>query len=271
MSAAVPAQRAIWFVIPAYQPGPMIVRVVDGLLAADVPGRRIVVVDDGSAPACAPVFAALGARGVAVVRHARNRGKGAALKTGIRTVLACDPAPWGVVTADADGQHAVADILRIRDAFAARPHHLVLGRRGSDGPTPRRSRLGNALMRRAVRGVVGRRLRDTQTGLRALPGGLLTGLLALPGQRYDFELEVLLAAIHTRVRLLEVDIRTIYAPGNPTSHFRAIADSLRIFRVVVRWLRRPHARPCLDAAGSSATSWGDCGEVIDQEPGPASR
>jgi glycosyltransferase involved in cell wall biosynthesis len=236
--------RGDWIVIPAYQPEPVLARIVDDLIAVGLPAYRLVVVDDGSTGAAARVVDGLRGRGPVVVRHADNRGKGAALKAGIRAVRARDPDPLGVVTADADGQHAVGDILRVRDALLAAPDRLVLGSRAFDAATPRRSRFGNAATRQAFRLATGRRLADTQTGLRGLPAALLDHALGLPGTRYDFELELLLAAVDAGVPVAEVGIRTIYGPGNATSHFRVVSDSWRIYRV---FLRR-----ALGARGTSA-------------------
>ena len=157
-------------VIPAWRPGAVLVDVVASLKAA---GYAVVVVDDGSGPASRPVFAQLSAT---VVRHPVNRGKGAALKTGIRVATWVFPELAGVVTADADGQHDPRDIVRVAERFAESPDALVLGARRFDGKVPVRSRLGNSLTRQGLRLVTGLRLADTQTGLRAIPHALLAGL-----------------------------------------------------------------------------------------------
>ena len=170
-----------------------------------------------------------------MLRHPINRGKGAALKTGLKYLLAESPDLAGVVTADADGQHDPADVLRVWRRFLGTPDALVLGSRGFSGKIPLRSRLGNTITRLILRLVLGRNLTDTQTGLRAIPRSLVESLLNTPASGYEFELEMLIAAKHGGIRVIEEPIRTIYAPGNPTSHFHPLRDSMKIYFVLLRF------------------------------------
>ncbi len=196
----------------------------------------IVVVDDGSGPDFRSVFdEILRWSGVRVLRHAVNLGKGAALKTGINYVLLEYPGISGVVTADADGQHDPADIQNVAKRFAQSPEALVLGTRTFAGRIPLRSRVGNSVTRQVMRFTVGHRLTDTQTGLRAIPRGLLELLLRVTAMGYEFELEMLIAAKHLGVPVVEQPIRTIYGEGNPTSHFQPLRDSMRIYFVLLRY------------------------------------
>src|SRR5690606_31290079 len=111
-SADAGARPAAWIVIPAYQPNETLSKLVAQLRAAT--GRGIVVVNDGSRAELAPVFDACKAvDGVVVLTHEANRGKGAALKTGLRWLQDRHPEAAGAVTADADGQHEVEDILKL--------------------------------------------------------------------------------------------------------------------------------------------------------------
>ncbi|GAB3854559.1 glycosyltransferase family 2 protein [Dactylosporangium cerinum] len=142
--------------IPAYEPDQRLVDLVDGLRGA---GQAVVVVDDGSGPAYAPVFQAVRDLGGTVLTHPVNRGKGAALKTGFRSTRE------DVVCADADGQHRVEDILRVAD-HVRRTGRTTLGVRRFTGPVPLRSSAGNALTRVVFAAVTGSRIQDTQTGLR---------------------------------------------------------------------------------------------------------
>jgi putative flippase GtrA len=164
-----------------------------------------------------------------------NLGKGAALKTGMNYALVEHPGLTGIVTADADGQHDPADIRRVGARFAENPASLVLGARGFAGEVPLRSRLGNSITRTMMRLVVGQRLSDTQTGLRAIPRELVERMLSVPASGYEFELEMLMAAKHLGVRVIEEPVRTIYEAGNPTSHFEPLRDSMRIYFVLLRF------------------------------------
>ena len=83
--------------------------------------------------------------------------------------------------------------------------------------------------------VLGKKLTDTQTGLRAIPLAMLPRLLKIPASGYEFELEMLIAAKHQGVAVIEQPIRTIYEPGNPASHFQPLRDSMRIYFVLLRF------------------------------------
>ncbi|HLG98262.1 MAG TPA: glycosyltransferase [Bryobacteraceae bacterium] len=220
--------------IPAYRPGPQLIAVVQELIEKGV--NQIVIVDNASGPDFAPIFAHCTAfPQVRILRHQRNLGKGASLKAGMRYILQAFPGCSGVVTADADGQHHPDDIFRIAQLLADHPDCLVLGSRDFEGQVPLRSRFGNACTRVLVRLILGQPIRDSQCGLRGLPLKLMPYLLDLPSNAYEFELDVLIAAKHLGLPLIEQPIRTIYEPGNPTSHFDPIRDSMKIYFVLFRF------------------------------------
>ncbi len=219
-------------VIPAYEPDERLIALVRTLVA-DAP---VLVVDDGSGPRYAGVFASVAAVGATVLTHPRNRGKGAALRTGF--AFAAEHLPHGdVVTADADGQHTPADIRRVaaRLAEASPGPAIVLGVRSFTGTVPLRSRAGNALTRAAFRLAAGRDIRDTQTGLRGFPAATLPWLQTLPGDRFEYEFRMLLSARAVGVDLVEVPIQTVYLEGNASSHFRPLVDSMRIYAPLLRF------------------------------------
>ncbi|WP_322411310.1 bifunctional glycosyltransferase family 2/GtrA family protein [Microbacterium invictum] len=215
--------------VPAYQPGAALPALVERLTRADV-GSDVVVVDDGSGPAFAGVFDEAARRGATVITHPLNRGKGAALKTGIRDILARFPG-HDVVTADADGQHIVHDIQRVADALASDVSHqpaLVLGARAFRGTVPLRSRVGNTVARGLFRIAAGWNASDTQTGLRGIPAGMLPWLLDVPGERFEYETEMLLRLRSAGFEAREIAVDTIYLESNTSSHFRPIIDSVRV-------------------------------------------
>lgn len=220
--------------IPAYQPGNALVELVEALVKSTQ--IAIVVVDDGSSPGHRRIFETIAAlRGVTVLRHAVNMGKGSALKTGINFILCQDADALGVVTADADGQHDARDILKVCARLEEQPDSLVLGVRSLGAGIPLRSRLGNQITRSVLRIVSGQNLTDTQTGLRAIPRTLLASLLKVAARGYEFELEMLMAVKHLGIEVIEEPIQTIYEPGNPTSHFQPLFDSMRIYFVLLRF------------------------------------
>lgn len=218
--------------IPAYEPDHRLVTLVGSLRHA-VPDARVVTVDDGSGPAYRPVFDAAENLGCTVLRHPVNRGKGSALKSGFRYIAQAH-GHHDVVCADADGQHTVGDILRVAER-ARRAGHLVLGARRFTGTVPLRSRLGNTVTRVLFSAATGRHVRDTQTGLRAYPGSMLGWLQRVPGDRFEYEMNVLLEAAQERKPVAETDIATIYLERNRSSHFRPLVDSLRVYRPLLRF------------------------------------
>ncbi len=203
---------------------------LDDLMRVVDDAASVVVVDDGSGPAADALLAKVRERGCTVLRHPVNRGKGAALKTGFRYVLATHPGR-DVLTVDGDGQHGITDI-RALDGRAGQGR-MVLGVRRFDRMPPR-SRLGNFVVQWLFQAVTGRSVSDTQTGLRCYPAALLERFAAVPGERFDYEMNVLLAAVGNGCGFDEVPIETTYLDGNSGSNFRGLADSTRVLGSLVR-------------------------------------
>ncbi len=219
--------RNLALVIPAYEPA----RALPNLIARLAPDfASIVVVDDGSRSSdAARAFAALAnaaTPSVRLLRHATNRGKGAALKTAFDDVLRNSPDVAGVVTADADGQHLADDILRVADATLANPSRITLGVRSFSGSVPFRSRLGNFWTCGEFFLLTRQWVRDTQTGLRGIPRAFLPSLIKLTGDRYDYEARMLVAAAHLPGGPVQIPIATVYQDGNKASHYRPLADTI---------------------------------------------
>lgn len=241
--------RGAVVLIPARNPKEDFCVLVAELRSAGFPA--VVVVDDGSDSSCRGVFDSLAGPGVHVLRHAVNLGKGRALKTGFNFVLDSLSHLQGVVTADADGQHRVEDIVRVAEAMEASPCRTVLGCREFVGAVPVRSRFGNTVTRWVFRFVTGRGVSDTQTGLRGLPVTSLPELMGLPGERYEYEMTVLGHLCRTRSHLVEVPIATVYLDGNRSSHFDPIRDSMRIYFVLLRFYASSLVAAGIDFAGFS--------------------
>jgi glycosyltransferase involved in cell wall biosynthesis len=221
--------------IPAYRPEPDVIDMARNLVASDR-FRAVVVVDDGSPADSRSIFESLrGVPGVVVLSHYTNLGKGAALKTGLNYIGCHYGDAIGAVTVDADGQHVLDDVLAVAARLQQTPDALVLGCREFQSGVPLRSRLGNVITRGVMRVIGGLRLRDTQTGLRAIPRMLFSKLLRLSTSGYDFELDMLLHAGAERVRIHEVPITTVYIDGNRSSHFDPLLDSLKIYLVFLRF------------------------------------
>lgn len=228
-------QTGSCIVIPAYQPTELLPEYVRALRAVtDVP---IVVVDDGSDPSCRPYFEQSEAvPGCTVLRHEQNRGKGAALKTAFNWLQREMPQLESVVTADCDGQHSVEDVMRIMQACHENPETLVLGCRSFGEGTPKRSLRGNRFTSRVMKALYNIDLEDTQTGLRGIPNCLFRPLCTLRGDRYEYELNMLILARQEIVPMLVVPIQTIYFNNNAGSHYRTVVDSLRVAGQMFRGL-----------------------------------
>ncbi len=220
--------------IPAYQPDDRLAAIVADLRLA-LPGSEELVVDDGSGQPYHDAFRRAAEAGATVIGYGANRGKGAALKSGMRWVLAHRPGT-DVVTVDADGQHRVVDVVRVADAV--RPGVLVLGGRRFTGSVPARSRLGNAVTRWVFRLITGDAVYDTQTGLRGYGHDVMPWLLSVPGERFEYESNVLVRAGDEGIRIVEIEIETVYDPASYSSHFRPLADSWRIYRPLLAYALR---------------------------------
>lgn len=218
--------------IPAYKPDDKLVALTDQLLTHD--DLKLVVVDDGSGEAFRPVFEALDKR-VTLISYPDNKGKGGALKTGIRYIMDHMPECERLVTADADGQHRYADIRRVLDKSEEMPGALVLGSRAFDGDVPLRSRFGNAMTRQVFAIASGVKVRDTQTGLRGFDRDGMRLFADVPGDRYEYEINMLLTAARAEMPIYEVTIETVYLNDNESSHFNPLKDSLRIYACILKF------------------------------------
>lgn len=219
--------------IPAFRPERLLLDLVNDLRRGGV--SPVIVVDDGSPPESAPVFDGLAAiPGCQLLRHEVNRGKGRAIKTGLAFFLERYPDAEGVVTVDADGQHRAQDVVRVAESFLADANALVIGSRKFSRESPWRSRFGNRVTRQVFRWVAGVRLSDTQSGLRCFSRAVAPRLLALAGERYEFEMNVLAACPGMSVPLREVEIETVYLDGNSSSHFNPVVDSVKIYSLLLR-------------------------------------
>lgn len=216
--------------IPAYKPNQ---KLIDTLQKLEDQGFILMVVDDGSGVEYDPVFieATQYAR---VIRYEVNRGKGGALKQGMRCMKKCFPDAKYFITADADGQHKPEDIQKISD-YLHENGGFVIGSRAFVGEVPLRSRFGNTITRGVYHIISGVQVQDTQTGLRGFECAMIDWLLQIPGTRYEYEMNVLMSAARDKITIGEVSIETVYEDNNEGSHFRPLRDSVKIYREIFRF------------------------------------
>lgn len=222
-------------IIPAYNPGNELSELAKHLLTSTL--SNIIIINDGSLSNHDPIFEELLqlSNRIIILEHNLNLGKGAALKTGLNYAYVNFKDDVGVVTADADGQHAVEDILKVSKALIQNPNSLILGTRNfpQDGKQiPLRSQFGNRLTIKLFQYLMGLKLNDTQSGLRGIPLDFIPSLLDINQNRYEFELRMLIECkLHHR-NIKGIPIKTIYINNNKTSNFRPIVDSLKIYVVL---------------------------------------
>jgi glycosyltransferase involved in cell wall biosynthesis len=193
-------------------------------------------VNDGSRAECQPIFDELQRNHRCVVlHHAKNMGKGRALKTGLNFHCLNNNDSLGVVTADADGQHRPEDILRVAERLAQYQDRLIIGTRTFSKSIPLKSYLGNTLTKYLFYLLIGKKISDTQSGLRGLPYKAILNFIGLEGERYDFEINMLMAAKEMNVAIVEENIETIYIDKNSSSHFNPLIDSMKIYFLLLRF------------------------------------
>lgn len=185
----------------------------------------IFVVNDGSTDRTAEVLAST--EGIRTIAYARNRGKGYALRRGLRA--AREAGFRYALTIDSDGQHYPDDIARFIERIERRPDTLLIGARNLTADNmPARNTFANRFSNFWYLVETGRRLEDTQSGFRLYPLRQLGRLRSLCS-RYEFEVEVIVRAAWRGVEVENIPVRVYYAPdGERVSHFRPLRDFTRI-------------------------------------------
>ena len=228
---AIPKMKTA-LIVPAYKPTEDMIPMLRQFVGTDeyVP----VVVNDGSGPEYDALFNRI-PEGCIRLNHEVNRGKGAALKTAIAYVLEHLPECGLAVTADADGQHHYEDIIRVVETARKHPGTLVLGSRAFDGNVPFKSRWGNAITRQVFSIASGVKVHDTQTGLRAFDRECMEKFSTIPGDRYEYEINMLLYAAREGIDMREETIKTIYIDDNSASSFHPFRDSFKIYACIFKY------------------------------------
>ena len=226
MDASLMRQSAL--LIPAYQPDDRLPPYVEALKAAGV--GKIVVVDDGSGEKFQSLFRSIPQDEVThVISYTPNGGKGHAMREGMRYLLDHCPEQRFVITADSDGQHTVRDVLRMIESLSENHEGLLLGSRDfSQENVPFKSRNGNRITSAVFKLLYGAWVSDTQTGLRGFERSLLPLMIDVKGERYEYEMNVLIECAQKRIPMRALPIETVYENNNEGSHFRAFRESARI-------------------------------------------
>ena len=208
-------------VIPVYNHEKKVAGVIREALKLNLP---LFVVDDGSTDNTYDRIKGISA--ITIIRHGKNRGKGAAIMTGFTAAL--PPSDW-VITMDADAQHHPEDAVKLLKAIPAGERPIIVGRRENmeHRHVPWTSRFGRTFSNFWVRTCGGPKILDTQSGFRLYP---LPEVLKLNvrAQRFQFEVEVLVRAAWQGIPVRETPVRVTYdAKDERVSHYRGCVDFLR--------------------------------------------
>lgn len=219
--------------IPALNPPENLIEYIKELKENGL--NEILIVNDGSSDNFKFIFENAQKMGCVVFEHEKNLGKGKALKNGFKYFLENYNLEDfnGVVTADSDGQHKVEDVLKISKQLDENVRNLILGCRNFDDDiVPARSKFGNKVTINVFRIFYNKKISDTQTGLRGFPNNILKEMLEISGDKFEYETRMLIYCFDNNIKIDEVEISTVYFNNNAETHFNAITDSARIYKVI---------------------------------------
>ena len=214
--------------IPSYEPDENLTKLIKNLNKNKITS---IVVDDGSGKDYKEIFDNLDTK---VISYEINQGKGHALKEGYKYIKD-NYKEYVVVTMDSDGQHRIEDAYKLYKFILKNEDTLVLGKRPRGEKTPLRSKVGNAITRFVFHLVSGQDVYDTQTGLRAFSNKLIDYMLEVKGERFEYEMNVLLYAKNNKIPIKELEIETIYIDNNSKSHFNTFKDSFKVYKEIIKF------------------------------------
>ena len=220
--------------IPSFEPDERLIKLVIELYNNEY---KIIIVNDGSNSKYNKIFETCSLFSK-VISYEKNYGKGYALKTGLKYIKD-NFVEYVVITLDSDGQHTVKDANKLYEYIVNNKYDLVLGKRIRSSNTPIRSRLGNTITRDIFYLATKCKIFDTQTGLRAFTNNLIDYMINIRGNRFEYEMNVLLYAKRNNIAIKEIKIETIYIENNKGSHFKTIRDSYKIYKEIFKYILSP--------------------------------
>lgn len=198
---------------------------------------NILIVDDGCRESSRKYLKSLEDGKIKVITHFKNYGKGRALKFALNHILNEYPNVKAIVTADCDGQHSPEDILKVAKKTIENPNAYVLGCRDfKKENVPFKSRYGNVITRNIFKIFIGIKITDTQTGLRGMSPKVAQYFLDTAGERFEYETNTLIECKEKDIPIVEEKIETIYINDNSESHFNPLKDSIRIYKLFVKYI-----------------------------------
>jgi hypothetical protein len=109
-------------------------------------------------------------------------------------------------------------VLKIAKILQNNPDNLVLGVRTFNNGIPVRSLIGNTITKYIFALLIGLRIKDTQTGLRGIPRKSIPQLLKIYGEKYEYEMNMLIYSKDMNLGIIQEPIQTIYLNSNDSSH-----------------------------------------------------
>lgn len=214
--------------IPAYQPNEKLPKIVSELQKNNF---EVIVVNDGSDLSYQQYFDECDTK---VISYPANRGKGYAIKKGLEyiqhTYKDCI-----IVTIDSDGQHQISDAINLCEYAKNNRETLVIGKRLRKENMPLRSNIGHTITRFVFELATDEKIYDTQSGLRAFSKELIGYMLEISGDRFEYEMNVLLNLNKRKIKYKEIEIKTIYIDNNKSSKFKVIRDSIKIYGKIIKY------------------------------------
>ena len=213
--------QKVAIVIPVYNNPNTIKKVLDDALLLNM---KIIVIDDGSEISVESLVDEN--KNLLIVRHAKNKGKGAALLTAAKT--AKELGFKHMIAIDGDGQHYPSEIKKLLPLIEE--DSIIIGNRNFKADVPNSSKFGRIFSNFWIFVESGRWLDDTQSGFRSYPLSILD--LNLKQSHYDFEIEVLIKHLWKKRKIKEVEIEVYYPPkGTRVSHFDKVTDNVRLSKL----------------------------------------
>lgn len=221
--------NAVVIVIPAFNPLASIISYVERLLELAV--VEIVIINDGSDSKYESIFTSLSTiERCTIITHENNYGKGHTLKTGFDYVLQSKWKTNGVITVGAHGQHSILDIEQMIASTKIFSDGIILGvREFKSKEVPIASFVANRTVSMLFELFFQKRLLDTQTGLRYIPHFLLSWLKTVPGETYNYDLNMLVAAIRRNIPIYEVPIGEAKLKKNSIIYYDEVLEPKQLF------------------------------------------
>ena len=219
-------------IIPCYNPPEVFSNIILELYSMGV--RDVIIIDDGSDNK--RIFSIANKKGYTVIEHNTNKGKGEAIKSGIRYYRKHFIDKYkGIVMIDCDGQHRVWDMDKVGQEMIHSDKFTMGVRNFNIDGVPFRNKMGNKITSLVFKWMFGLYIKDTQTGLRGVHNRLIDTVLRTDGERYEYEINMLIDIVKMKEEIKEVEIETVYDNNEKRySYFNPFKDSYRIYKEMIK-------------------------------------